>query len=136
AGPVARWIGSARRTAIWGHVLAVATLAGLWLWPAQGLGLAVVLLGLIGLTGTNYALVMAHGRAFLPAHLVGRGVTLLNMVSIGGVGIMQFASRPVFAAASEGRAPAQAFSLLFLFFLVPMAFGLALYLLTPEAQDG
>ncbi|WP_134725071.1 MFS transporter [Paracoccus luteus] len=135
AGPAARLIGSTRRAVLAGHVLAVATLAGLWLVPGHSLALAVLLLGLIGLTGTNYALVMAHARSFLPPQLVGRGVTLLNMFSIGGVGVMQFASRPVHATAQALNPPAQAYGFLFLFFLVPMAVGLGLYLRTPESGD-
>ena len=77
---------------------------------------------------------MAHGRSFLPPHLVGRGITFLNMVSIGGVGIMQFASRPVYRAAEAAYPPAQAFAMLWLFFLVPLVAGFLLYFLTPEAQ--
>ena len=48
-------------------------------------------LALIGLSGAGYVLLMAHGRSFLPDHLVGRGVTFLNMISIGGVGVDRLA---------------------------------------------
>ena len=44
----------------------------------------------IGLAGMSYGMLMAHSRAFLPAHLTGRGVTLMNFFSIGGVGLLQF----------------------------------------------
>ena len=108
---------SARRAAVAGHVLAVALLAAL------------------GMCGTNYALLMAHARGLLPVHLVGRGVTFLNMISVGGVGVMQFASRPVHHATDALFAPAQSYALLFLFFLVPVVIGMVLYLRTPEAAD-
>ena len=58
------------------------------------------------------------------------------MFPVGGVGVMQFASRPVFQAASGAFAPPQAFALLFGFFAVPLALGFALYFLTPEAKHG
>lgn len=29
---------------------------------------------------------MAHGRSFLPPHLIGRGVSFINMFGIGGAG--------------------------------------------------
>ncbi|MFD2813670.1 hypothetical protein ACFSYD_02460 [Paracoccus aerius] len=62
-------------------------------------------------------------------------MTFLNMISIGGVGVMQFASRPVFQAAAAAYAPPQAFAMLFGFFAVPLAIGFALYFLTPEARN-
>ena len=40
----------------------------------------------------GFGLLVAHGRAFLPAHLMGRGVTLINFFAIGGIGVMQFAT--------------------------------------------
>ena len=126
---------SARRAAVAGHVLAIGALAGLCLLPALSLGLSVALLAALGMCGTNYALLMAHARGLLPVHLVGRGVTFLNMISVGGVGVMQFASRPVHHATDALFAPAQSYALLFLFFLVPVVIGMVIYLRTPEAAD-
>lgn len=132
-GPFVRACGgNLRRAVALGHLAGIAALAVLAAAPGSSLALSVVMLGAIGLTGTNYALMMTHGRAAMPAHMVGRGVTFLNMLSVGGVGLTQFASRPVFAAASQSHAPSAAFSLLFLFFLVPLAAGLILYLFAPE----
>ena len=48
-----------------------------------------LLLAGIGFMGSSYAMVIAHGRAFIPAHLVGRGVTLLNLFGIGATGLAQ-----------------------------------------------
>ncbi|MBV0891208.1 MFS transporter [Paracoccus sp. Z118] len=135
AGPATRAAGSIRRAVIWGHLIGIAALTGLWLLPAASVPLSVALLGAVGVTGVNYALVITHAGSFLPPHLVGRGVTALNMVSIGGVGLAQFVSRPVYRWAQEGNSQAEAFSLLFLYFLAPLALGLLLYLLSPEAPD-
>lgn len=134
--PAVRLVGSLRRTVLVFTAATLVVMTFLCLNPDPGLGLAVVLLALVGLSGAGYVLLMAHGRSFLPDHLVGRGVTFLNMISIGGVGVMQFASRPVFQAASGAFAPPTAFALLFLFFSVPLALGFALYFLTPEARHG
>ncbi|MBK4217562.1 MFS transporter [Paracoccus caeni] len=135
-GPAVRLVGSLRRTILIFTFATVLVLAALVLRPDPGIGIAVFLLALIGLSGAGYALLMAHGRSFLPPHLVGRGVTFLNMVSIGGVGILQFASRPVYGAASLAYPPPQAFAMLFLFFLIPLAVGFLFYFLTPEADHG
>lgn len=134
-GPYVRLFGSTRRAGLAGHVLAIGALGLLALLPAQSFAMSVALLGLIGLTGTNYSLLMADARSFLPQHLVGRGVTFLNMISIGGVGIMQFASRPLHQAAQGALSPSGSYTALFLFFLVPMALGTLLYMTTPEMPD-
>lgn len=131
AGPMVRLAGSERRAVIAGHLVAVVTLSVLWVAPDWGLTPAIAALGLIGLTGTNYTLLMAHARKFLSPHLVGRGMTLLNMASIGGVGVMQFASRPLYTRAAAELAPPAAYALLFAFFLVPLIVGFALFLLAP-----
>ncbi|RJL03981.1 MFS transporter [Paracoccus aestuarii] len=133
-GPAARLAGSARRAALVFSAVMVVTLLVMILAPALPLAAVTGLLVVLGFFGSAYPLLMAHGRSFLPPHLVGRGVTFLNMFSIGGVGVMQFASRPVYAAAEAAYAPAQAFAMLWLFFLLPLAVGTLLYLLTPEAS--
>lgn len=134
-GPAARLIGGVRRTVLVFSVVMIAVMLVLWLRPSVSLGTATVLLMVLGFFGAGYPLVMAHGRSFLPPHLVGRGVTFLNMFSIGGVGIMQFASRPVYRMADAAYAPPQAFAMLWLFFLIPLVIGTLLYVLTPEARN-
>ncbi len=69
----------------------------------------------------------------MPPHLVGRGITFLNMVSIGGTGLLQFGSRPVFQWASAHAGPVEAYGTVFLFFTLLIAIGLGFYFLTPEA---
>lgn len=135
AGSFVRLCRSLRGAVMAGHALSIAALAGLVLLPGESLLLSVALLGLVGLTGTNYALIMAHARGFLPVHLLGRGVTFLNMVSIGGVGIMQFASRPLHQSASGAFEAPGAYAMLVLFFLAPLVVGTLLYRLAPEAAD-
>lgn len=135
-GPMVRIAGSLRRAILGFTFVAILVMAGLVLLPGASLGLAVAALAMVGLAGAGYALLMAHGRSFLPPHLLGRGVTFLNMVSVGGVGVMQFASRPVHGAAAAAFPPAQAFAMLFGFFLAPLVLGFLLYFLTPEARNG
>lgn len=133
-GPMVRAIGSLRRTILVMNTALALILLALWAWPDAGVWTAVAMLTLVGFSGAGYVLLMAHGRAFLPPHLLGRGVTLLNMFSIAGVAAMQFGSRPVYQAMA-GQPPAQTYATLFLFFALPMAVGVTLYLLTPEAPQ-
>ena len=134
-GPATRAAGSVRRLALMVNGMGVLVMAGLWLAPDAGVVPAIAMLAMIGLTGASFTVILAHGRAFLPPHLVGRGVTFLNMFSIGGAAVLQFASRPIYRAASAGGPPPDAYSTLFLFFLIPLTVGFLLYFLTPETPD-
>jgi MFS family permease len=106
--------------------LAVNTVTGI---PSTTLVLVV-----IGVCGMGYGLLMAHARAFLPPHLVGRGVTLMNFFSIGGVGLMQFATGGVVTASNVPGDPAAAYSALFAFYAVVLGIALAIYLLSRDAR--
>ncbi len=132
-GPLAQRIGGLKRAVLLVNLGSVAVLAALWAMPEASLTAVVVALALLGFFGSSYPILMAHGRAFLPPHLVGRGVTFLNMISIGGVGIYQFGSRAVYQGAAD-LPPQAAFGHLFLFFLIPLVIGLAIYLTTREAE--
>jgi predicted MFS family arabinose efflux permease len=134
-GPADRLLGSHRRVVLWGNTALALSLAALWLMPGASLLIVTVILAAIGLFGASFPVIMAHGRGFFPPHLIGRGVTFLNMFSILGVALAQFASRPVFEAASATHAPAEAYGLLFLFFLVPVVVGLCFYVFTRDSAD-
>lgn len=81
---------------------------------------------------TAAVLLIAYGRAFFPAHLAGRGVTLLNLFGIGGAGVAQFASCPLHAATSTTLSEYTAIFALFGFALVA---GLATYLFSRHSMD-
>ncbi|MFN6952216.1 MAG: MFS transporter [Albidovulum sp.] len=133
-GPLDRLFGTRKWVVFWGNAAAALCLAALALRPAAGVWPAAAFLAALGLFGSSFPAIMAHGRAFFPPHLVGRGVTLLNMFSIGGAGVLQFASGRVHRAVSDGAlTPEAPFAALFLFFLLPLLGGLALYLFSRDA---
>ena len=115
-----------------GSAISAATLLLLVLHPAPGIVASTAALMVLGVCGGGYGLIMAHGRAFVPAHLTGRGVTLLNFFSIGGVGVMQFGSGALVSAwpASE---PANAYSALFALFGGTLLLALLPYLFAKDA---
>jgi predicted MFS family arabinose efflux permease len=133
-GPLDRLLGTRKGVVLVGNLGAGLVLLALGWWPAPGYGTALVALAAMGMLGLSYPLIMAHGRAFFPPHLLGRGVTLLNMFSIGGVGLMQVASRQVYAGASGGP-PEAAFSALFLFFGLALLAGCAVYAFSRDRMD-
>lgn len=131
-GPADRLLGSHKRVVLAGNAVLAVALAALWLMPGAGLWTVTAMLAVVGFFGASFPAIMAHGRAFFPPHLVGRGVTLLNMFSITGVALAQFGSRPVYEYAAGAGSPQTAYATLFLFFLVPVVIGLCFYLFTRD----
>ncbi|OYX44687.1 MAG: MFS transporter [Rhodobacterales bacterium 32-67-9] len=133
-GPLDRIFGTRKWVVFWGNALGAACLAALVLWPASGFWSATALLAALGFFGSSFPAIMAHARTFFPPHLVGRGVTLVNMFGIGGAGILQFASGRFHRVMTDGAATPEApFAALFAFFLVPLLIGLGLYLFSRDA---
>lgn len=133
-GPLATRTGTKMAGSI-GAAGTILCLLFLTLVPAGSFTASVAALTLLGFIGSNYAILMAHGRNFMPAHLVGRGITFLNMVSLGGVAALQFGSRPVYHALMQSRPVDEVYSALFMLFLLPLVAGLALFMFSPEAPD-
>lgn len=131
-GRVVRIFGSDKRTSVANTALLCLVLAGLWLMSGKSLILSSLLLVMVCISDSSYSLIMSHGRAFLPQHLVGRGITFMNLTSISGVGLMQFLSRPVYLSASASHPAATAYGYIFLLFLIPLSVGLCIYLFSPE----
>jgi hypothetical protein len=78
--------------------------------------------------------VIAHGKGFFPAHLTGRGVTLLNMFSIGGVGLAQMVARPLHDS-YHGTGTAEPFAAVFLLFALMLVAGLSIYMFSQDNTD-
>lgn len=133
-GPLERFFGT-RKWLIFGGNLAVALcLAALWAMPGPSAFTALALFAGIGLFGSSFGMVIAHGRAFFPPHLVGRGVTLLNLFGISAVGLAQVVTGGLHAAAvtPPDTAPYQA---IFGFFAVTLLAGLAIYAFSRDRTD-
>ena len=131
-GPLDRIFGTRKWVVFGGNALALAALVALALDPAASLTRATILLAVLGFGASAYGLIIAHARAFFPAHLTGRGVTLMNLFGIGGTGVMQYATGPIYRA---GATPAQSFTLLFAAFAGLLALGLLIYLAARDRTD-
>jgi MFS family permease len=134
-GPLDTIFGTRKWVAFTGNAASAAAVMWLALFPfssISGATAALVLIGLFG--GGSYGLLVAHGRAFIPPHLTGRGVTLLNFFSIGGVGAMQFATGAVFSAASVPGDPVTGYRWLFAFYACMLATGVLIYLFARDAR--
>lgn len=128
-GPLDRLFGTRKWVILGGNLLGAVALGALALAPGMGLWASAALLAAVGFFGASFPMLMAHGRSFIPAHLTGRGVTLINLFSIGGVGLLQVASGYVH------RMGDGSYSLLFGFFAVLMLTGCAVYLFATDRTD-
>lgn len=131
-GPMERLLHTRKWLNVGGNAVVVACLLLLAAWPSQGMVQSVALLAAIGLFGATFPMVIAHGRAFLPPALVGRGVTLLNLFGIGAAGLMQMATGRLYAATPPG---APAYSALFVAYAVLVVAGLAVYVWSTDRSD-
>lgn len=131
-GPLDRLVGSTKWVVIGGTSLNLAALVGLIIYPASSVILATLLMAAIGFFGATYAIIISHGRSFLPPQLIGRGMTLLNLCSIGGVGVAQFLSGRAYAASQPAVTLQTPYVVIFTLFALLMAAGLIVYLFSRD----
>jgi predicted MFS family arabinose efflux permease len=135
-GPLDRLFGTRKWVALAGNLAGVACLAALWLMPAGNYWGAAFLLAGVGLFGASFPMLMAHGRSFFPPHLMGRGVTLLNLFGIGGVGVFQLLSGSVHSAATvAATTPDVPYRALFAFFGLALLAGCVIYAFSRDRTD-
>ena len=140
-GPIDRVLHTRKWVIFGGNALLAACLAALWLMPGVSSGVATLLFVGVGFFGATFPIVMAHGRAFLPPQLTGRGVALINLCGIGSAGLMQIVTGRLHAALTPSGAvmnsapPVTPYIGLFLFYTVLVALGLAVYLFSQDRTD-
>jgi MFS family permease len=132
-GPMDRVFGTRKWVIFGGNLMGLCSLLVLALMPPAGIWGAVAMFAAVGFFGASFPVLMAHGRSFYPAHLVGRGVTLMNLFGIGGVGLMQVVTGKVFAVAeATGQGAGYPYHVLFVVFAATVAVGLVVYLFSED----
>jgi predicted MFS family arabinose efflux permease len=129
-GPLDRLLGTRKWIVAAGSLVTALSFLALAL-PGLPLAGAVAVLALLGAFGMTYGVLMAHGRAFVPDHLLGRGITMLNVLFLGGAGLLQPLSGAFMTAMRDGP-PAEAYARLHLAFGLTIFVALAIYLLSQE----
>jgi predicted MFS family arabinose efflux permease len=133
-GPLDRWLGTRKWVIFGGNAVTLACLLGLWWFAAAPPAVATALLVAAGLFGASFPMVIAHGRAFFPPQLMGRGVTLLNLFGIAPIGIAQILTGRIHAS-TDPVTSAAPYEAVFLFFALTTAAGLVVYLLSQDRTD-
>jgi hypothetical protein len=133
-GPLDRLFGTRKWVIFWGNALGLLCLLGLWAMPLAGGFATAALLAAVGFFGASYAVLVAHGRAFIPPYLTGRGVTLMNLFGIAPIGLGQIITGQLHAAA-PATPPEAAYTVLFAFYAACLAVGLVVYLFSQDRTD-
>ncbi|MEL7125271.1 MAG: MFS transporter [Pseudomonadota bacterium] len=133
-GPLDRILGTRKWVVFGGNVITVALLVALIGAIGTDPWLSIALMSAIGFFGATFPVIIAHARSFFPVHLTGRGVTLMNLFGIGGVGVMQTISGRIHTA-SAGGDPAAPYTAILGFFAISLAVGVMLYALTRDSRD-
>lgn len=133
-GPAEHLLRSRKRVNMGGNLLTLACLVALALGAGGGPWSATALLAGVGFFGASFPMVIAHGRAFLPPALVGRGVTLMNLFGIGAAGLMQMATGGLHASIPPNP-PQAPFAALFWAYALLVALGLAAYAFAQDRTD-
>ena len=120
-GPLDRIFKTRKWIVLIGNFICLLCVAALSFLPELSYNFAIVSFALVGFFGVSFPVVVAHGRSFVPIELSGRGVTLMNLFAIGGVGVFQALSGLVFEWTGDFGA---VFSMYFILILI----GLAVYL--------
>ncbi len=134
-GPLDRVFGTRKWVILTGNLASATAVFGLFFFPASGVLTSTLLVAAAGFFGASFPLIMAHARAYFPAHLTGRGVTLINLLGIAGVGLFQFASGWVYEGAAVAGDPVAGYRAVFLFFAVPVLIGGFVYLFSRDRID-
>lgn len=132
SGPIAGWIDNPKRVVFVSNLACGLAFLALAVTVHPPLWLAVALMMLAGLFGVSYAVLIAHGRLFFPGHVIGRGITFINFVSIGGTGLAQLLSGwAVDSMRKSGLPPAETYAQLHMAFAILLLVSVALYAIAP-----
>ena len=94
-GPMDRVFASFKRPILLGALASAAALGVLAAAETLPTAMLIAWFAVFGVACAYLPVLIAHGRALFPHHLVGRGITLLNIGSMGGVFLSQTVSGAV-----------------------------------------
>jgi len=132
-GPLDKLLNTRKWVIFTGNFVTLCAIAVLALNPVSSVTQVSLLFIVVGLFGTSYGVLMAHGRSFIPKELTGRGVTLLNFTTIFGAGAMQYLTGAV-ASQQPNPESADAYQAVFWTYVLVSGVALAFYLFSKDAK--
>jgi len=135
-GPLDRLFGTRKWVIFFGNLSGASLCIALYLFGSNSFWTAAGIMAAIGFFGASFPILVAHGRSFFPEHLIGRGVTLINLFGIGGVGVMQNLSARIYdTKITNAATPIISYNAVIMLFCVTMLLGLAIYLFSQDRTD-
>jgi MFS family permease len=131
-GPAERLVGSKKKVVLLGNSVGALLCLVLWQMPDSSVIVSATAFAAIGLFGLSFPAIMAHGQMFIPTHLKGRGLTLLNLFGIGGVGVAQFVTSGMAQRAGDAASEPAFYAGLFALFGFMWLAGIVIYLFSTE----
>jgi len=133
-GPLDRLFNSRKRVVLMGNLAVVGCCIAMAITLPTNPFWGTAAFVFMGFFGASYTVQMAHGKSFVPQHLIGRGVTLLNFCSIGGAGLFQWISGPVVEIYTVAGNPHSQYEALFTFYSVLLAIPILIYVFSKDAK--
>lgn len=129
---------SRKKPILLGAGISMAMLIILGALAAPSLAAVTLIFALMGFCNGYAAIAIAHGRAIFPDHLVGRGISLLNMGGMAGAGVMQYIAGVIIGqfAAPGTPAPPAAYRTLFGFLALSLLIALLNYSRIRDIKPG
>jgi Major Facilitator Superfamily len=115
-GPLERWFGNHKTPVLIGSAMTAGCLLLLAAAGALPRSFLIVWLLVFGLVSGYTPILIAHGTRLFPPHLLGRGMTLLNIGTMVGVFLSQVITGAIinlFPVSAEGAYPLNAYRLVF-----------------------
>jgi len=132
-GPLDKILNTRKWIIFTGNLITLAAVSMLAINPASTINQVTISLIVIGVCGTSYGVLMAHGKAFIPTSLTGRGVTLLNFTTIFGAGAAQYITGAL-AATHNDPSSVSTYQSVFWAYAAMSGFALAVYLFAKDAK--
>ena len=123
AGPLDRVLDTRKEIVSCGSVATAMVHSTLALVPNLALWQATALFALLGFVGANGVVNLAHARAVLPDHLIGRGMVTMALAAFAGSAVLQMVAGFIvdaFPATASGGAPEIAYRAAFGFVAASM----------------
>ncbi len=135
-GPLDTLLGTRKWVVAAGGIMGIGASLYLAANPDASLTALTIAFMFAGASVSTYGVLMAHLRAFLPSHLIGRGVTAMNFIAMGGVGLMQVVTGQLVRLKTDPADPVHAYATLFAFYAIVVASALLIYLFSRDAKPG
>jgi len=129
-GPLDRVFDTRKWVVVPGALASITLLGALALIPGLPAAAAVTLLILFTAVTAYAVIIVAHGRSLFPDHLLGRGVTTVNIAQVIGLTVLPLMTGPIVGAfpAPDAVSPEIAYRWAFGAIAATLAGGLAVYL--------